>query len=155
LLKKDRLERDDHDGLTWDGDHPLLLDYTMEPELLDELEDSSFLGVEGQQQPLHDRTSSLRHKGHSLSMDTAREAQATTGISFHASGPTTRRRRNISGSKDEQDNGQDQQVQGHGRTMTESAGKRVIIHQVAINDTLAGIALYYGIQVRCTSVMLE
>ncbi|KAF9025921.1 malate DEHYDROGENASE, NAD-dependent [Haplosporangium bisporale] len=29
----------------------------------------------------------------------------------------------------------------------EAIGKRVIIHQVAITDTLAGIALYYGIQV--------
>ncbi|GJJ70976.1 hypothetical protein EMPS_03326 [Entomortierella parvispora] len=147
LLKTERLG-DDHSGSTWDGDHPLLLDYTMEPELLDEYEDSNFLNGEVHSQPLNDRTVSLRHKGHSMSMDAPREASPTAGSSFHASGPTTtRRRRNISRSKEQQGNGQDQDVQGHTRTMTESAGKRVIIHQVAINDTLAGIALYYGIQV--------
>ncbi|KAG0046726.1 hypothetical protein BGZ83_008096 [Gryganskiella cystojenkinii] len=149
--------RGDRDGPSWDGDHPLLLDFTMEPELLEEEEAAATDGLPktgNSSSALRDRTmSSLRHKGHSMSVDTAHESSkhtTATGVSFQVSespsSSLSRRRRNVSRTQEDLDDHKDL---GHSRTMTttESVGKRVIIHQVALTDTLAGIALYYGIQV--------
>ncbi|KAF9136956.1 hypothetical protein BG015_002935 [Linnemannia schmuckeri] len=70
-------------------------------------------------------------------------------ISFFASGSNARRRRNGPKGAEERSwtshtDKDKNQKQGSG---LEPGGKRVIIHQVTTTDTLAGIALNYGIQV--------
>ncbi|KAG0036846.1 hypothetical protein BGZ82_003567 [Podila clonocystis] len=88
---------------TWSGDHPLLTDFTAEPDSFHD-PDTTLPTPNGSKRETHLTLnhSHLRHKGHSMN--------------------------------------------DHDRGI-ETIGKRVIIHQVAIADTLAGIALYYGIQV--------
>ncbi|CAO3572026.1 unnamed protein product [Mortierella alpina] len=139
-------------SLTWRGDHPLLLGYTAEPDAMHEDDASTGTASRGcdLEPRLRNRPTSLRHKGHSMSVDnhqgsTSRQPQE---MAFPAQGPGARRRRNISKEAEDKDivshRGKNQV---HSRAATEAAGKRVIIHQVCITDTLAGIALYYGIQI--------
>ncbi|KAF9574591.1 hypothetical protein EC968_006005 [Mortierella alpina] len=139
-------------SLTWRGDHPLLLGYTAEPDIMDE--ENASVGTASRdrdQEPrLRNRPTSFRHKGHSMSVDNHQGSTShqPTEIPLPASGPGARRRRNISKEAEDKDTVSyraKNQVQS--RAATEATGKRVIIHQVCITDTLAGIALYYGIQV--------
>ncbi|KAF9930539.1 hypothetical protein BGZ67_005739 [Mortierella alpina] len=139
-------------SLTWRGAHPLLLGYTAEPDIMDE-EDATVgtASRDRDQEPrLRNRQTSLRHKGHSMSVDNHQGSisRPPTEITFPASGPGARRRRNISKEAEDKDTVSYRgKSQVHSRAATEAAGKRVIIHQVCITDTLAGIALYYGTQV--------
>ncbi|KAI9236589.1 MAG: hypothetical protein BYD32DRAFT_437315 [Podila humilis] len=136
---------------TWSGGHPLLTDFTTEPNTF---LDPDTTPSSGSKRELARQHPGLRHKGHSMSVD--QPGGGHGDISFFAPGSTARRRRqrgndidrsleasatststsiSFGVSRDDHDRG------------SEAIGKRVIIHQVAITDTLAGIALYYGIQV--------
>ncbi|KAF8932683.1 hypothetical protein BGZ58_006878, partial [Dissophora ornata] len=137
------------EGMAWNGGHPLLMDYTTEPEILDDRNNKVHGTVSSH---LSDRLTNIRHKGHSMSMDTQHRSTAVNEGSdgVFASGQSTRRRRNVSKAHDDGSWTSSTQLDKdmeHSRTVTETAQKRVIIHQVAPTDTLAGIALYYGIQV--------
>ncbi|KAG0297728.1 hypothetical protein BGZ96_005150 [Linnemannia gamsii] len=136
------------EGSSWSGDHPLLFDYTAEPESID---DDSYHSHGLSSSHPHDSLTVSRHKGHTLSLGITQESTPLHGseISFFASGSSARRRRNGPKGLEERswtshtDKDRDQkQYSG-----LEPGGKRVIIHQVTTADTLAGIALNYGIQV--------
>ncbi|KAF9110992.1 hypothetical protein BGX27_005540 [Mortierella sp. AM989] len=137
-----RTEQDsDAEGMVWSGVHPLLMDYMAEPELLEDESDHNF----------EDQTRlSMRGKGHSMSVDvrqsSTRYQDDNTDIFISRS--SARRRWNASKANDDRSwtSHGDNDLE-HGKTIAETAGKRVIIHQVTPTDTLAGIALYYGIQV--------
>ncbi|KAG0206640.1 hypothetical protein BGX28_001979 [Mortierella sp. GBA30] len=140
------------DDSSWGGDHPLLLGYTAEPEnMVDNSEDGPPRGYDITVPLLQSRPASLRHKGHSMSMDSHHQESTkykSSEIAFNKSGSGARRRRNKS--KEAEDDNSTPHAdanQGHSSAAAEAVGKRVIIHQVTITDTLAGIALYYGIQV--------
>ncbi|KAG0254501.1 hypothetical protein BG011_005747 [Mortierella polycephala] len=136
-------------GMAWSGEHPLLADFATEPEAMsddDSLRDQSKLASPSHQRV---RSSSLRHKGHSMSLDTHQDpgVQQPSESSFASSSGARHRGRNVSKGNDERSwTTYADKVHGHGRSATEAVGKRVIIHQVAITDTLAGISLFYGIQ---------
>ncbi|KAF9360088.1 hypothetical protein BGX26_010525 [Mortierella sp. AD094] len=130
------------EGMVWSGAHPLLMDYTAEPELLEDSSDYNFTAEKSRL--------NMRAKGHSMSVDvrqsSIRHQDANTDA--FASGPSARRRRNVSKANEDRSwTSRGDEDLGHGRTTAETTGKRVIIHQVTPTDTLAGIALYYGIQV--------
>lgn len=132
---------------SWSGDHPLLFDYTAEPESIDDNSCHSH----GLSSHPHGYLTVSRHKGHTLSLGTTQKPTPLqdSEISFFAPGSSTRRRRNGPKGLEERswtsrtDKDKDQK-QNSG---LEPGGKRVIIHQVTTTDTLAGIALNYGIQV--------
>ncbi|KAG0093730.1 hypothetical protein BGZ93_007512 [Podila epicladia] len=149
---------------TWSGDHPLLTDFTAEPDSFYDPDTTTLHTPESKKETrLILNHSHLRHKGHSMSVDQypRTKPMAHEGVSFLASGSTTRRRRQARGDPDRSSGGTSTSTStsistGFGASLSsrddhdkgaESIGKRVIIHQVAITDTLAGIALYYGIQV--------
>jgi hypothetical protein len=133
---------------SWSGDHPLLFDYTAEPDSID---DDSYPSHRISSSHPHGYLAVSRHKGHTLSLGTTQEPTQLqdSEISFFASGSKTRRRRNGPKGAEERswtshtDKDKDQKQNGG----LEPGGKRVIIHQVTTTDTLAGIALNYGIQV--------
>ncbi|KAF9921009.1 hypothetical protein FBU30_009017 [Linnemannia zychae] len=133
---------------SWSGDHPLLADFTAEPESMDDINDQ-YLGFSSSHP--EDHPSMPRHKGHTLSLDTTQEKSSLQDgeISFLSSEANSRRRRNgpkgIEGrSWTSHTNKEKDQTENSG---SEANGRRVIIHQVTMTDTLAGIALNYGIQV--------
>ncbi|KAF9192949.1 hypothetical protein BGZ50_008086 [Haplosporangium sp. Z 11] len=136
-------------GLAWSGEHPLLADFTTEPEVMsddDSLKNQFKLPSHSHQRI---RSSSLRHKGHSMSLDTHQDpgVQQPSESSFASSSGARHRGRNVSKGDEERSwTTYIDKDRGHGRSVTEAVGKRVIIHQVAITDTLAGVALFYGIQ---------
>ncbi|KAG0009672.1 hypothetical protein BGZ80_002169 [Entomortierella chlamydospora] len=130
------------EGMLWSGSHPLLMDYTAEPELLEDSNDYNFAAEKNRL--------NMRAKGHSMSVDIRQSSIQHQDANSDPieSGQGARRRRNISkanGDRSWTSRGDDDL--GHGRSTTEATGMRVIIHQVTPTDTLAGIALYYGIQV--------
>ncbi|KAG0243022.1 hypothetical protein BGX31_011338 [Mortierella sp. GBA43] len=115
--------------------HPLLMDLTAEPESLD---DDSFHARGETPPPSYVQGRHTMHrKGHTMGPGSYQGSDQETDA--HAS----------KANDDDSDWTDDSQVgtDQNGRTMTESVGKRVIIHQVAVTDTLAGIALCYGVQV--------
>ncbi|KAF9361636.1 hypothetical protein BGX34_007014 [Mortierella sp. NVP85] len=140
----------DEDGSVWK--HPLLMDLTTEPESLG---DDNFQDRGATPPPSYVQGRNAMHrKGYTMSAgleqgtgDSLQETSADT----QPPGPEDARKMHVVKASD--DDGDCTNVPhagkdlAHGRTMTESEGKRVIIHQVSITDTLAGIALYYGIQV--------
>lgn len=136
------------EGSSWGGDHPLLFDYTAEPESID---DKSYHSHGFSSRHPHDYSTASRHKGHTLSLGTTQEPTPLqdSEISFFASGSNARRRR--SGPKGAEERSwtshMDKDKDLKQTSGLESGGKRVIIHQVTTTDTLAGIALNYGIQV--------
>lgn len=148
---------------TWSGDHPLLTDFTAEPDSFHD-PDTTLPTSNGptRETRLTLNHPHLRHKGHSMSVDQYPGSRAPhEETSFFASGSTTRRRRQARGDPDRSSGGTSATStststrfgarpgsRDDNDTGTEAIGKRVIIHQVSITDTLAGIALYYGIQVR-------
>ncbi|KAF9137253.1 hypothetical protein BGX30_010416 [Mortierella sp. GBA39] len=136
------------EGSSWSGDHPLLFDYTAEPESID---DNNYHSHEFSSRHLHDSSTASRHKGHTLSLSTTQEPKPLqdSGISFYASGSNARRRRNGPKGAEERSwtSHTDKDKDLKQSSGLEPAGKRVIIHQVTTTDTLAGIALNYGIQV--------
>ncbi|KAF9948671.1 hypothetical protein BGZ72_009438 [Mortierella alpina] len=138
-------------SLTWRGDHPLLLGYTAEPDVMEEETPVGTASRDRDLRPrLRNRPASLRHKGHSMSVDNHQGSttRQPTEITYPALGPGARRRRNISKEAEDKDAvSYTAKNHAHSRAGIEAVGKRVIIHQVCITDTLAGIALYYGIQV--------
>ncbi|KAF9432719.1 hypothetical protein BGZ76_010422 [Entomortierella beljakovae] len=131
----------DPDGMAWSGAHPLLIDYSAEPESLEDDSDYS--------QKAKNR-SIARSKGHSMSVD-VRQSSAqyddTHDDTFTSRSAGVVRRRNLSKENEDHDefrHGNSDLKQDRNRIVS---GRRVIIHQVTTTDTLAGIALYYGIQV--------
>ncbi|KAF8927664.1 hypothetical protein BGZ47_001996 [Haplosporangium gracile] len=132
------------EGSSWSGDHPLLFDYTAEPETID---NNSYHSHGCSSSHPHDYSTASRHKGHTMSLGNPQDP--TPLQNSGASGSNARRRRNGPKGAEERswtshaDKDKDQK-QGSG---LEPGGKRVIIHQVTTTDTLAGIALNYGIQV--------
>ncbi|KAF9090042.1 hypothetical protein BGX23_006284 [Mortierella sp. AD031] len=133
-------------GFSWSGDHPLLFDYTAEPESMD---DTSYHTQGSSSSHPHDHSASSRHKGHTMSLSTTQETTPLQDpeFSFFASGSNARRRR--IGPKGAEDRSWTSHTDKNQKqsNVPEGGGKRVIIHQVVITDTLAGIALNYGIQV--------
>ncbi|KAF9933187.1 hypothetical protein BGZ65_004201, partial [Modicella reniformis] len=131
------------EGAAWGGNHPLVMDFMAEPDALDD-DSLQARGVTPPPSYVQGRDTNLRRKGYTVSVG----SQETVETPKPAN---TRKRRTASKANDDIDWTDDvphaDRELGHGRTMTESAGKRVIIHQLAVTDTLAGIALYYGIQV--------
>ncbi|KAF9380835.1 hypothetical protein BGX21_002253 [Mortierella sp. AD011] len=130
------------EGMVWSGSHPLLMDYTAEPELLEDSNDYNFT--------VEKNRLNMRAKGHSMSVDIRQSSIRHQGANADAteSGQGARRRRNISKANGDRSwTSRGDEDLGHGRSATETTGMRVIIHQVTPTDTLAGIALYYGIQV--------
>ncbi|KAF9410511.1 hypothetical protein BGZ94_001625 [Podila epigama] len=180
-------------GTTWSGDHPLLGDFTEEPESFHDLESNAHQQGSPSlsthlDQGHHPKTPfNLQHKGHNnMSVDRISHSETLSpsngrlkdpDLHFSVSGTTTtttaRRRRHVarastttayeesnrsSGtgmststnfSNRESIHGGSMDNTSHGRDLSDDGtiGKKVIIHQVAVSDTLAGIALYYGIQV--------
>ncbi|KAI1314360.1 hypothetical protein EDD11_002261 [Mortierella claussenii] len=148
------------EGLVWSGVHPLLMDYSSEPGLMDEVDNDCYDDERdnGQDKPpahLQRRSESTRNankdvgqpQGHGSHWNTSAGGIDTVAGGFAG---TRRRRRNVSKADDSRSwtSNEERDVGGHSSNdTTESDGKRVIIHQVAVTDTLAGIALYYGIQV--------
>lgn len=140
----------DEDGSVWK--HPLLMDLTTEPESLDDAV-SQDRGATPPPSYVQGRNAILHRKGYTMSAG----FEHGTGHTLRETGDTqasklddAQRTHAVKTSDDDDDwtsvphTGKEL---SHGRTMTESEGKRVIIHQVSVTDTLAGIALYYGIQV--------
>ncbi|KAF9330664.1 hypothetical protein BG006_006372 [Podila minutissima] len=148
---------------TWSGDHPLLTDFTAEPDSIYDPDTTLPTTGSKRETRLTLNHPHLRHKGHSMSVDQHPGIKPTAHEegSIFASGSTTRRRRQARGDPDRSSGGTSTSTSTSMSTSfgassssrddrdrgTETIGKRVIIHQVAITDTLAGIALYYGIQV--------
>ncbi|ORZ15576.1 hypothetical protein BCR41DRAFT_422333 [Lobosporangium transversale] len=133
-------------GLVWSGSHPLLMDYTVEPETL---EDERYRDLNTIV------TQNNKDRSMSMSVDTrqAHYPNQTNGKDVPPLEQSTRRRRNTS--KADGNRGwaykREGKKEGHsglvnGKNTTGSVGKRVIIHQITPTDTLVGIALYYGIQ---------
>lgn len=145
----------DEDGSAWK--HPLLMDLTTEPESLDD-DDSQDRGATPPPSYVQGRNAILHRKGYTMSagleQGTGHSLQETSADTQPPRPEDARKMHVVKASDDDGDwtsvphTGKDLV---HGRTMTESEGKRVIIHQVSITDTLAGIALYYGIQVNIIS----
>ncbi|KAK3832137.1 MAG: hypothetical protein JOS17DRAFT_774383 [Linnemannia elongata] len=149
LTGQGRVDNDHRaEGSSWSGDHPLLFDYTAEPESID---DMSYHGHGFSSRHPHDYSTASRHKGHTLSLSTTQEPTPLhdSEISFFASGSNARRRRNGPKGGEERSwtSHTDKDKDLKQSSELEPGGKRVIIHQVTTTDTLAGIALNYGIQV--------
>ncbi|KAG0301565.1 hypothetical protein BGZ98_008257, partial [Dissophora globulifera] len=142
------------EGMAWNGGHPLLVDYATESDILDGDNDHEKHHAEGVPSLAQDRLTSNHQKEFSMSTDPQQERRSTSQQDRGTTealglGTSARRRRNASKtSKDDNwtlSNTDDDRR--HSRTTTDTTGRRVIIHQVTPMDTLAGIALFYGIQV--------
>lgn len=149
LTDQGRTENDHGaEGSSWSGDHPLLFDYTAEPESID---DNSYHSHGFSSRHPHDYSTASRHKGHTLSLGTTQDPTPLqdSEISFFASGSNARRRWNGPKGAEERSwtSHKDKDKDIKQSSELEPGGKRVIIHQVTTTDTLAGIALNYGIQV--------
>lgn len=134
----------EEDGAAWEGKHPL--HFTAEPEPLD---DDGFQPRDATPPPsyVQGRKASLHHTGQSMGPEeTDHSPQEFSANTESPRSGDARRRRTASNANAGKD-------LGHGRSMTESVEKRVIIHQVALTDTLAGIALLYGIQVNIVALL--
>ncbi|KAG0370644.1 hypothetical protein BGZ54_005154 [Gamsiella multidivaricata] len=151
-IKKSTDQEGEAESMAWSGGHPLLMDYTEEPERLDEgtyHDQEAPAAVRSAHQPY---VRGLHRKGHTMSVDSQQRSasyhqEGDDGSRFEAGlGSNARRRKNVSKEKEDRSW---KMVPEEDKTATAggTGGKRVIIHTVAVTDTLAGIALYYGIQV--------
>ncbi|KAF8975579.1 hypothetical protein BGZ46_009009 [Entomortierella lignicola] len=140
------------EGIVWSGAHPLLADHTTEPDILPtDNNDYNSKDKDNESRLV------LRNKGHSMSVDVRQQTHSiidnstdafSSGSTTPTSASTVTRRRNVLKANDDTNwRSHSDKNLGHGRAVSEASYKRVIIHQVTPSDTLAGIALYYGIQV--------